>query len=281
MVGRLDLRRYLDLKRVLAGLVGGSGQVTRAGILGDINWLMKKQLQRWHLVEPLRGAAVRAHTLWRRLAASVDSRSDAGATVPNLPPPSVEPALRSYAGGAKLYDEAVDPRLAGMAPLSAMLFAWFHGSVLPTILRSYDRASMAHGIEVRRPFMDWRLVSLGFALPETSKIGGGYTKRVLREAMQGLMPEDIRLRTNKIGFTSPLDQWGRGALRTWLLDTVSSRRFLESTVWNGPAVRSTVERAVAGAGSLNPVWPIINAHVIGETFAAAARRHAANSGTAE
>ena len=184
--------------------------------------------------------------------------------------------MRPYAGSAQLYDEAMDPRLAGMTPLSAMLFGWFHGSVLPTILRSYDRASMAHGIEVRMPFMDWRLVSLGFALPEASKIGGGYTKRVLREAMRGLMPEEIRLRTNKIGFTSPLDQWGRGALRNWLLDTVSSRRFLESAVWNGPVVRSTVERAVAGAGSLNPVWPIINAHVIGETFAAAARGRGSN-----
>ncbi len=276
MARRLDLRRYLDLKRVLAGLVGGSGQVTRAGILGDINWLMKKQLQRWHLIEPLRGAALRARTLWHRLAASTAARPDSGAAIPDLPPPPVEPSLRSCAGATRLYDEASDPRLGGMTPLSAMLFAWFHGSVLPTILRSYDRASMAHGIEVRMPFMDWRLVSLGFALPETSKIGGGYTKRVLREAMHGLMPEDIRLRTNKIGFTSPLDQWGRGVLRPWLLDKVASRRFLESSVWNGPAVRSTVERAVAGAGSLNPVWPIINAHVIGETFAGAASRHAAN-----
>ena len=44
MTRRFDLRRYLDLKRVLAGLVGGSGQVTRAGVLGDINWLMKEAI---------------------------------------------------------------------------------------------------------------------------------------------------------------------------------------------------------------------------------------------
>lgn len=154
-----------------------------------------------------------------------------------------------------------------------MLYSWFHGSVLPTILRSYDRASMAHGIEVRMPFMDWRLVTYGFALPETSKIGDGYTKRVLREAMRGLMPEDIRLRTNKIGFTSPLDQWARGALKTWLLDVVSNRKFLKSPIWNGPVVRTLVERSVAGAGSLNPVWPIINAYVLSETFSATAHRH--------
>ncbi|HEV2263952.1 MAG TPA: asparagine synthase (glutamine-hydrolyzing) [Stellaceae bacterium] len=278
MSKRLDLRRYLDLKRVLAGLVGGSGDVTRAGILGDINWLMKKQLQRWQLVEPLRGAALRARTLWHRLAASIPSGSPrlASAAMDPVPPPAAEPVFRPFAQSARLYDEASDPRTVGMSPLSAMLFSWFHGSVLPTILRSYDRASMAHGIEVRMPFMDWRLVTYGFALPETSKIGGGYTKRILREAMRGLMPESIRLRTNKIGFTSPLDEWARGAMKAWLLDTVSSRRFTESAVWNGPAVRNTVERSVRGAGSLNPVWPIINAHVISETFAAAARRHGAH-----
>jgi asparagine synthase (glutamine-hydrolysing) len=273
MAGRLDLARYLDLKKVLAGLVGGSGEVTRAGILGDINWLMKKQLQRWELIEPLRGAARRGRALWRRLANSVGSLPSSAVGAPAaMPPPPTETALRAFAGSRALYDEANDPNAAGMTPLSAMLFSWFHGSVLPTILRSYDRASMAHGIEVRMPFMDWRLVTYGFALPEASKIGAGYTKRILRESMRGLMPEDIRLRTNKIGFTSPLDQWARGAMKPWLQDTVNSRRFLESAVWNGPAVRDTVERSIAGAGSLNPVWPIINAHVLGVTFRAAAQR---------
>ena len=267
MSGRFDLRRYLDIKRVLAGLVGGSGTVARAGILGDLDWLIKRQLRRWHLIEPLRGASRRGGALWHRLKAGVGSAPDAA---PPPPPPPVEPVLRPFAGSRDLYDEARDPHTLEMAPLSAMLYAWFHGSVLPTILRSYDRASMAHGIEVRMPFMDWQLVTYGFALPETSKIGGGYTKRVLREAMRGLMPESIRTRTKKIGFTTPLDDWARGALKPWLLDTVASRRFQDSAVWNGAAVRALVERSVAGSGSLNPVWPIINAHVLGETFRSAA-----------
>jgi hypothetical protein len=94
--------------------------------------------------------------------------------------------------------------------------------------------------------------------------------------MSGLMPEDIRLRTNKIGFTSPLDQWARGAMKAWLLDTVSDARFLQSPVWNGSAVRTTVERSVEGVGSLNPVWPIINAHVLDQTFRSAAKIHQRN-----
>ena len=101
-----------------------------------------------------------------------------------------------------------------MSPLQAMLFTWFHGSILPTLLCNFDRASMTHGIEVRMPFMDWRLVTYSFALPETSKIGGGYTKRVLREAMRGLLPEPIRLRTKKIGFVAPMEVLGSRRAKT-------------------------------------------------------------------
>lgn len=252
MGGHFNLRRYLDLKTVLSGLVGGSGSVTRAGIRGDLQWLLKREMARLGLIGPA-----------RRIVRYLLGRRDIGTVgaLPLSPDPST-----GDGEGIHLYDEAADDRTKGMPPLSAMMFSWFHGSVLPTILRSYDRASMAHGIEVRMPFMDWRLVTLGFALPESSKIGGGYTKRILRSAMHGLMPEDIRLRTKKIGFTSPLDEWGRGALKPWLLDTVSSQRFLQSSLWDGAAARHAVEQAVLGAGSLNPIWPILNAHILGETF---------------
>ncbi len=265
--GKFSLGRYLDLKRVLRGLVGGSGDVTRAGVASDLRFLAERELARLGFSAPARRAYNQAKALYSRLR---HPRLTAAVTDDTQPPP-VEPALRNYPGPWRLYDESADPRTAGMSGLDAMLFTWFHGSVLPTILRSYDRASMAHGIEVRMPFMDWRLVTYGFALPESTKIGGGYTKRILREAMVGLMPDAIRLRSNKIGFTSPMDEWSRGALKDWLRDTCNSAAFLDSSVWNGPAVRQLVERAVVGQGSVNPIWPIINAHVLQQQFAAAAQ----------
>jgi asparagine synthase (glutamine-hydrolysing) len=93
-----------------------------------------------------------------------------------------------------------------------MLYAWFHQGLLPTFLLCIDRASMAHGIEVRAPFLDWRLVTLAFGFPEESKIGGGCTKRILRLAMKGIMPDKIRLQTQKIHFSSPIGDWARGLL---------------------------------------------------------------------
>ena len=91
------------------------------------------------------------------------------------------------------------------------------------------------------PFTDWRLVTFAFALPETSKMGGGYTKRILREAIHGLMPEDIRLHTNKVGIVGLTKSWVSGPLRSWLLDLTASRSFIDSALWNGSAARAAVE----------------------------------------
>ena len=125
---------------------------------------------------------------------------------------------------------------------------------------------MAHGIEVRMPFMDWRLVTFAFALPEESKIGGGYTKRILRMAMAGRMPDRIRLRTAKIHFSAPVSDWSRHGLRPWLNDIAASRAFRESAVWDGTSAREAIERAVAGESPIDTVWPIINAHVLQQRF---------------
>lgn len=142
----------------------------------------------------------------------------------------------------------------------------FHLTILPTILRNFDRASMQHGVEVRMPFMDWRLVAFVFSLPQQSKIGDGYTKRIVRDAMKGLMPDSIRLRKQKIGLNAPMVEWFSGPLKQFLTDTISSGSFLESGIWDGPAVRSFFEAKLKD-GSLSysdclRVWPYINAHII-------------------
>ena len=164
--GSFELRQDLDLRRVLARLNGDATPLRRDAILGEACWFARRQLTRAHLLEPLRAVVtgLRVVSLWARGQAVAE---DHLASQP-LPPP--------YDGPHRLYDdEAADPRAAGMPALQAMLFTWFHGNILSTILRAIDRASMAHGIEVRMPFTDWRLVTFAFILPETSKMGGDYT----------------------------------------------------------------------------------------------------------
>jgi len=124
--------------------------------------------------------------------------------------------------------------------LNQRLYDDFHYKILPGILRNFDRCSTAHGIEVRMPFMDWRLVTYTMALPPDSKLGGGYTKRILRDAMAGTVPDPIRLRLSKIGFNSPMIEWFNGPLVD-LVDKVSgSPLWLQSPYFDGPQLRGQI-----------------------------------------
>jgi asparagine synthase (glutamine-hydrolysing) len=75
-------------------------------------------------------------------------------------------------------------------------------TMIPNYLASNDRNTMTFGIESRHPFMDYRLIEFGFSLPDSFKIKNGFQKIIIRDAMKGL-PESIRWRKDKMGFTSP------------------------------------------------------------------------------
>ena len=87
------------------------------------------------------------------------------------------------------------------------------------ILTKVDRASMAHGLEVRCPLLDQRLVEFAARLPSRRKIHDGRTKVILREALADLLPADVLVRP-KMGFAVPMHRWLRGALRPVVEDLV-------------------------------------------------------------
>jgi asparagine synthase (glutamine-hydrolysing) len=80
---------------------------------------------------------------------------------------------------------------------------------LPRLLHWEDRSSMAHSIESRVPFLDFRLVEFVLGLPDEFKLAGGVTKRVMREGMRDVLPERVRLRVDKMGFATPEEVWVR------------------------------------------------------------------------
>ncbi len=83
---------------------------------------------------------------------------------------------------------------------------------LPMLLKFGDAISMAHSLESRLPFLDYRLVEFGFQLPVDHKFAHGQSKVVLREAMAGAMPERNRARRDKVGFITPVTRWMRQRL---------------------------------------------------------------------
>ncbi|MBR0930677.1 asparagine synthase (glutamine-hydrolyzing) [Bradyrhizobium diazoefficiens] len=146
--------------------------------------------------------------------------------------------------------------------LNKRLYRMFHSTVLPTILRNFDRLSMAHGVEVRMPFMDWRLVTYTMALPESSKSSDGYTKAVARRAMANLMPESIRTARRKVGFNSPMPEWLNGPLAGWTADLLDRKVPAFAELVDEAALRAAVSRLTASKSwdweSVGRIWPYLN-----------------------
>jgi asparagine synthase (glutamine-hydrolysing) len=157
---------------------------------------------------------------------------------------------------------AGDPLPDAWGGLNRRLYRMFHANVLPTILRNFDRLSMAHGIEVRMPFMDWRLVTYTMALPDASKSAHGYTKMVARRAMLAKMPETIRMRMKKIGFNSPMPQWLNGPLVDWTNSLLRRSVPAFDELFDSRSLAQTVTRLVNTQSwdweSAGRLWPYLN-----------------------
>jgi asparagine synthase (glutamine-hydrolysing) len=140
-----------------------------------------------------------------------------------LLPQGVKQSMRRLTGRAAVKPpEWLDLRRLGVAPADPFLalgakassvrelsLSQLQYTSLPMLLHWEDRDSMAHAVESRIPFLDYRLVEFVLGLPDDLKISGATTKRVLREAMRGVLPEKIRIRTDKIGFATAEEAWVR------------------------------------------------------------------------
>ena len=72
---------------------------------------------------------------------------------------------------------------------------------------------MAHSREVRLPFLSHELVEFVFSLPATFKIHLGWTKYILRKAMENILPQEIAWRVDKIGYEPPQKEWLASSLK--------------------------------------------------------------------
>jgi asparagine synthase (glutamine-hydrolysing) len=124
------------------------------------------------------------------------------------------------------------------------------------LLRDTDNMSMAHGLEVRLPFLDHRLVEFMLSLPGDVKVAGNQPKALLVEAIGDLPPEIMSRR--KQGFTLPFSMWLRDQLKeeveTVLLGTVGAGAFRE--VLDQTAVHGTWRRFLSGKGVWVRPWAL-------------------------
>ena len=121
------------------------------------------------------------------------------------------------------------------------LYNHFHIGGFQKILSKFDRLSMAHGVEVRCPFLDYRLVKFLFSIPSSSKIGNFRTKKILRDAMNGILVDKIRKRVFKKGFTADTN-WFDSTVHSFINDTVDQTKFINSEVINGKQIKLDLEK---------------------------------------
>ena len=142
-------------------------------------------------------------------------------------------------------------RKEGFHALSSALVEDSFGRFLTTLLRYGDRNSMAHSREVRLPFCDYRIADFALSLPPHLLMGEVQNKRLLRESLRGILPEQIRTRWRKQGFNPPIDQWFKSKrMMNLARDTLASRSFRQSPYWLAPVWDRLADRVEAGERGL-------------------------------
>ena len=112
---------------------------------------------------------------------------------------------------------------------------------LHELLMKQDQMSMAASIESRVPFLDHKLVEFTAKMPTKMKLRGRETKWILREAMKGILPDEILTRS-KMGFPVPVGSWFRNEFRHIVEENVLSERALNRGIFNADFVQENCQR---------------------------------------
>jgi len=163
--------------------------------------------------------------------------------------------LRGYDAG-----EVFHGHVAGKSfedPMSLVQYLDFKTYLPGDILTKVDRASMAHSLEVRTPFLDYKFVEWVSGLPSSVKLRRGEGKHILKEALRPLLPEEILFRS-KMGFAVPLDLWFRGSLKDHITDVVRGERLAGSGFFDPQMLQRIASDHVSGRRDYSaPLWSLL------------------------
>ncbi len=146
--------------------------------------------------------------------------------------------------------DRVDPVVLADGSLNAELRRQHEGN-LAHLLQYGDALSMAHGVECRLPFMDYRLVEAVFRMPGHYKLQAGMGKAVLRLAMRGIVPDDILDDRRKRAFTTPIARWFRDEPEKTVHPVLLSERCRNRGVFAPRALEQALERHRSGRFDLS------------------------------
>ncbi len=142
-------------------------------------------------------------------------------------------------------------------PLALVQYLDYKTYLPGDILTKVDRASMAHSLEVRTPFLDYEFVEWVASLPSSVKLRGGTGKYLLKEALRPVLPKEVLFRT-KMGFAVPLDGWFRGSLKQHIAEVVGGERLAKSGLFEPATLRRMVADHQSGRRDYSaPLWSLL------------------------
>ncbi len=128
---------------------------------------------------------------------------------------------------------------------------------LHELLMKQDQMSMAASIESRVPFLDHELVEFTARMPVNMKLRGKTTKFLLKEAMKGILPDEI-LHRPKMGFPVPMEKWLSTEFKYLIDEYVLSERVLNRGIFNASLIREFVANQKYGQDWANRIFRLIN-----------------------
>jgi asparagine synthase (glutamine-hydrolysing) len=134
------------------------------------------------------------------------------------------------------------------------------------LLVKIDRATMAHSLEARSPFLDHVLMEFVASLPSHLKLAGRQQKRVLKTALQDVLP-DVVLKRSKMGFCVPLERWFREELREMAYDVLLAPRAMQRGYFRPQAVAKLLDDHCRGeANNAKYLWDLLILELWHQTF---------------
>lgn len=143
-------------------------------------------------------------------------------------------------------------------PLNRMLYVDTRLYLPNDMLVKVDRMSMAHGLEAREPFLDYRLVEFAASLPPSLKLKNlTQTKYLLKKLMQDRLPREVVWR-KKEGFNVPNARWIKGDLKPLVLEALSESNIRSIGVLNPAAVKRVLQQHFSGkAENSHKIWCLL------------------------
>jgi asparagine synthase (glutamine-hydrolysing) len=152
---------------------------------------------------------------------------------------------------------ALDFEVAGGPEIVRMMYCDAVSYLPDDILCKVDRAAMAHGLEVRIPFLDHRVAAVAARIPLAMKVHGGTGKHILRQMLFANAPAQLFDRP-KAGFTVPVGAWLKGPLKPWAEDLLAGDRLDREGFFSGEMIQERWRDHLAGRRDATwSLWPVL------------------------